>query len=219
MSTLQEMRVQDTLSRLHLEASADLPRIVKGFAASLGRGLRPHHMKDAYIAVGPGQGRLLYSLARGAHAQNIVEFGTSFAISTLYLGAAARDNGGHVVTTEIEPDKCRTARTNIAAAGLSDVVTLLEGDALITLERHDGPIDLLFLDGWSDLYVPLLNLLAPRMRPAAMLVVDNASFPKVKAFLHRLEEHGSFVMSRIKSERGAMSLGCLAEPWQPMLAD
>ncbi len=216
MSALHDRCVQEALGHLHAEASRDLPQIIKGFAASMGRGLRPHHMKDAYIAVGPGQGRLLYNLARSMGAKNIVEFGTSFGISAIYLGAAARDNGGRLVTTEIEPNKCRVARSNITRSGLDDVVTLLEGDALETLESHSGPIDMLFLDGWNDLYVPLTNLLGPRMRSGAMLAVDNASFPGVKAFLAHLDSTESMVMTRIKTDHGAMAIGCLTRPWQEL---
>ena len=67
------------------------------------------------------------------------------------------------------------ARRHIAEAGLDDVVTLLDGDALQTWADHAGPVDLLFFDGWSDLYDPLLALLEPKLADGAVLVVDNAN--------------------------------------------
>lgn len=215
MNSLLDLRVQQTLARLHAAADGDGPRIAVGLARSLGHGLKPHHMKDAYIAVSRGQGRLLYALARSAVAKNIVEFGTSFGISALYLGAAARDNGGQVVTTEIEPNKIETATRNIREAGLDDVVRLLPGDVMNTLADHPGPIDLLFLDGWNDLYLPLMNMLGPRLRPGAVLLVDNASFPGVKAFLASVHTSRGFVTTLIESDKGAMELGTFVGPWEP----
>ncbi len=140
MNTLHDSRVRATLTRLHEEADGDRPRIALGMAKSLGLGLKPHHMKDAYIAVSRGQGRLLYALARMSAAKNIVEFGTSFGISATYLGAAARDNGGRVVTAEIEPNKIEAASQNLRSAGLEDVVRIAAGDVMVVGARF-GPRD------------------------------------------------------------------------------
>jgi predicted O-methyltransferase YrrM len=93
-------------------------------------------------------------LARSCGARTIVEFGTSFGISTLHLAAALRDNGrGDPITSEFEPSKVARARDNLTAGGLIDLVEIREGDALQTLAR-DLPerIDLLLLDGAKALY-------------------------------------------------------------------
>jgi predicted O-methyltransferase YrrM len=132
--------------------------------------------KDVYLAVSRETAVLLYMLARSAKARAIVEFGTSFGISTLYLAAALKDNGGgRVIGTEFEPSKVVRARANIAAAGLSDLVDIREGDALETLAR-DLPetIDLVLLDGAKSLYPRVLSLLEPRLRAGALVVADNA---------------------------------------------
>jgi predicted O-methyltransferase YrrM len=121
-------------------------------------------------------GRLLYMLARATGARSIVEFGTSFGISTLHLAAALRDNGGgRLIGTEFEPSKVKRARKNLVAGGLSDLVEIREGDALETLSR-DLPetIDLVLLDGAKNLYPPVLALLEKRLRPGALVVGDNA---------------------------------------------
>jgi predicted O-methyltransferase YrrM len=115
-------------------------------------------------------------LARGAKAQAIVEFGTSFGISTLHLAAALRDNGGgRLITTECEASKVARARENLTAGGLIDLVELREGDALQTL-KTDLPetIDLLLLDGAKALYPDVLALLERRLRPGAFVVADDA---------------------------------------------
>jgi predicted O-methyltransferase YrrM len=133
-------------------------------------------LRDAPLAVSRETGALLYMLARGAKARSIVEFGTSFGISTLHLAAALRDNGGgRLITTEFEASKVARARENLTAGGLIDLVDFREGDALETL-KADLPemIDLLLLDGAKALYPNVLALLEDRLRPGAFVVADDA---------------------------------------------
>lgn len=135
-------------------------------------------MKDLWLPVSRETGALLYMLARGGAARTIVEFGTSFGISTLHLAAALRDNGGgRLITTEFEPSKVARARKNLAAGGLIDLVEFREGDALRTLAADlPDSIDLLLLDGAKSLYPDILNLLESRLRPGAFIVADDADF-------------------------------------------
>jgi len=135
-------------------------------------------MKHAPLAVSRATGTLLYMLARTMDARTIVEFGTSFGISTLHLAAALRDNdGGRLITSEFEPLKAARARANIEAAGLADLVEIREGDALETLAR-DLPeqIDLVLLDGAKGLYPQIIALLEPRLRTGALVLADNADW-------------------------------------------
>jgi predicted O-methyltransferase YrrM len=170
--------------------------------------LTPSSMARAYLPVTRDAGRLLYTLARATRAQHIVEFGASFGISTIYLGAAARDNGGTLVTTEIEASKCRVTEANLLEAGLDDVVEVLEGDALETLARSATPIDMLFLDGWKDLYLPLLDQLRPRLESGALIVADNTNFRDAQPYVThvRTPAHG-FVSTTIAG--GTMELSYL----------
>jgi predicted O-methyltransferase YrrM len=134
------------------------------------------HAKNVHLAVSRETATLLYMLARSLQARHIVEFGTSFGISTLHLAAALRDNGGgRLIGSEFEPSKVVRARASMVAAGLADLVEIREGDALETFSR-DLPesIDLVLLDGAKTLYARVLALLAPRLRAGAMIVADNA---------------------------------------------
>ena len=134
--------------------------------------------KDYHLAVSPETGRLLYMLARSIGARSIVEFGTSFGISTLHLAAALKDNGGgRLVGSEFEPSKVARARGSLRAAGLSDLVEIREGDALASL-AGDLPesIDFVLLDGAKPLYLKILELLESRLKPGALLVADNADW-------------------------------------------
>jgi predicted O-methyltransferase YrrM len=143
-------------------------------------------LKDFHIAVSPETGSLLYMLARSARAKSIVEFGTSFAISTLHMAAALRDNGGgRLITSEFVPSKVAAARQNIAQAGFSDLVDVREGDALETLGRDlPDAIDLVLLDGAKPLYPKVLALLEGRLRSGAFVLADNADWcPEYLAYV------------------------------------
>ena len=133
-------------------------------------------LKDQPLPVSRATGKLLYLLARSIRARNIVEFGTSFGISTLHLAAALRDNGGgRLIGSEFEPSKILRARENLAAGGLSDLVEVREGDALETLARDlPDSIDFVLLDGAKNFYPSILSLLEGRLRAGALLVADNA---------------------------------------------
>jgi len=135
-------------------------------------------MKDFHLAVSPETGMMLYMLARATGARAIVEFGTSFGVSTLHLAAALRDNGaGQLISTEFEPSKVARARENLAAAGLSDLVEIREGDAIETLARDlPDTIDLVLLDGAKPLYPSILSLIEKRLRIGAFIVADNADW-------------------------------------------
>lgn len=143
-------------------------------------------LKDLWLPVSRQTGTLLYLLARSTRARAIVEFGTSFGISTLHLAAALRDNGGgRLVSSEFEPGKVARARAHMRAGGVEDLVEIREGDALQTL-RHDLPerIDLLLLDGAKPLYTDILDLLEDRLAPGALIVADNADH--APAYLERV---------------------------------
>ena len=133
-------------------------------------------LKDLALPVSRETGALLYMLARSSKASAIVEFGTSFAVSTLHLAAALRDNGGgRLITSEFEPSKVARAQANLDAAGVSDLVEIRQGDALRTLATGlPERIDLVLLDGAKALYPEILGLLQNRLRPGALVVADNA---------------------------------------------
>jgi predicted O-methyltransferase YrrM len=140
--------------------------------------------QDIYMPISAEAGRLLYALARAIRPQTVVEFGTSFGISTIYLAAAVTDNGtGHVVTTELSEKKVDAARANLREAGVGEVVTVLDGDARQTLADLPGPVGLVLLDGWKDLCQPVLRLLEPKLAPGALVAADDSSFASMAGYL------------------------------------
>lgn len=143
---------------------------------------------DKYIPITPQQGEFLYMQALASGARNIVEFGTSYGISTLYLAAAAKRNGGRVITCEYVPHKAEAARKNFERAGLADYVELREGDALKTLQDLDFSPDFVLLDGWPDLVHPVFQLLEPHLADRAVIAVDD-----VEGFGPSMEDYLDYV--------------------------
>jgi len=190
MTTLTTAPLASLIERLFAEADASSAAMLPAFAqmpaeerARLMASKTDYsdfyaRTKDQPLAVSRETGALLYMLARACKARSIVEFGTSFGISTLHLAAALRDNGGGtLITSEFEPSKVARARANLEAGGLLDLVEIREGDALRTLGRDLPPeIDLVLLDGAKGLYPDILDLLESRLRPGALIVADNADW-------------------------------------------
>ncbi len=205
-STLADPRVDAVLSRLFAQAARDdevassLPedRTLPDRTARLRLTAleRADALQDIYMPVSAEGGRLLYALVRACRPETVVEFGTSFGISTIHLAAAVTDNGsGRVVSTELSSRKVKAARENLEQAGLGGVVTILEGDGLHTLASVPGPIGLVLLDGWKDLYLPVLRLLQPRLTPGAVVVADDSSFPSVASYLAYVRDPGNGFVS------------------------
>ncbi len=131
-------------------------------------------LDKAFLSVSREMGQFLYILARAQCSRTIVEFGASFGISTIFLAAAVSDNGGgRVITSELNAGKVKGARRNLQEAGLEDFVEIREGDALMTLRQLEGTVDLLFLDGWKDAYLPVLQLVEPHLRAGALVIADD----------------------------------------------
>jgi len=211
MNSLADPKISDLLQRLQESAQRDSERWAERSARQQQNPPASDEpdplirMGEFYLGVSPAEGKLLYMLARNGKARQIVEFGASYGISTLYLGAAARDNGGQLITTEVHPDKCVATRQLITDAGLDDHVTLLEGDALETLKALQDDVDLLFLDGWKGLYLPMLELIRPRLHDGSLVAADNVDHQAAQPYVEVMEAVDSgFVTTTV----GDMQLSC-----------
>ena len=117
-------------------------------------------------------GVLLRVLALACGARRILEIGTAIGYSGIWL-AAALPPDGRLITIDIDPDRARRARENVARAGLADRVEVRVGDAMREVAALEGPFDLIYQDGAKELYGPLLDPLVERLRPGGLLVTDN----------------------------------------------
>jgi predicted O-methyltransferase YrrM len=196
-STLDDPRVRRVLEGMHSAADSNDPPIL---ARAKGKSMaeRVAALSEAFIPVSPDAGRFLYALVRGAMPGTVIEFGTSFGISTIYMAAAVRDRGGGtVVTTELFEKKADRARTYIRDAGLLDVVDLRVGDALETLNGLERDVSVVFLDGAKELYLPVLQRLESALQPGALVIADDLDlFPDALApYLEYVREPASGYVS------------------------
>ena len=190
MGWLGDPRLEVLLDRLHARSVAQSEELSSYFTTRARKGTLARNefdeqshrfMSDKLVALDRDKAQLCYQLCRALRARRVVEAGTSFGVSTLYLAAAVRENlredggMGVVIGTEHEPEKARTARANFIEAGLSDLIELLEGDLRETLRDVGGPIDFMLVDIWTPMALPALERVAPHLRPGAIVVADNTS--------------------------------------------
>jgi predicted O-methyltransferase YrrM len=180
MTTLNKAQVQKVLSRLYEEAKVNDSKVLAEEQAMMtaeGGVIDDQTLaliRDrTFMAVAPEVGRLIYLLARSRRPALAVEFGTSFGLSAIHLAAALRDNGfGRLITTEQSANKASRALLHLTEAGVADLVEIRQGDAFQTLTVIDR-IDLLLLDGWKPLYLPLLRQLEPALSPGCLIIADD----------------------------------------------
>ena len=213
-TTLQDPRVETVLDRMYAETKNQMSQLRERhgqLAQPMTTAERSEAMSEFYIPVTPDAGRLLYALVRATRPTTVVEFGMSFGISAIHLAAAVRDNGvGRVVTTELSATKIAAAKKTFAETGLDDVITILEGDALTTLEGLDGPVGFALLDGWKDLYLPVIKLLEPSLATGALVVADNASAADMAPYLDRVRNpaNGYTSFNFLVRESDSMEISC-----------
>ncbi len=192
MSTASQNKVTQTINELYNDSRNDMFKMMKGAAKSIFRPMQPSDFEEAYLSISSDQGEHLKQLIEKYHLKNIVEFGTSFGISTLFLAQGVVETGGHIITTELLESKAKRAIENFKKADVNDLIEVRIGNAIETLKDHDQPIDLLLLDGWKDLYLPLFKMLEPNFHAGTFIYVDNANMSDSRAFLKTIAASGKY---------------------------
>lgn len=186
-SPLNDPKLEALLERLHAQSDTQIDETDAYFAQRKRDGTldfaKPYDdalhgfLADKMVALDRDKGEFCYQLCRALGARRVVEAGTSYGVSTLYLAAAVRDNqveNGVVIGTEFEPAKVRIAQENFAEAGLSDYIELREGDLRETLKDVGGPVDFMLVDIW-EVALPALERVSPSLRPGAIVACDNTT--------------------------------------------
>jgi predicted O-methyltransferase YrrM len=182
MSVIRDPELERLLEGLHARSDAQvaaLRRYETERTQQTPIGEVKAFLSDKLVALDRDKAEFCYQLCRATDARRIVEIGTSFGVSTLYLAAAVRDNiraaggNGAVIGTEYESAKASAARAHFAEAGLSGYIDLREGDLRETLKEIEGPMDFMLVDIWIGMARPALQLVTPHLRPGAIVVCDN----------------------------------------------
>ena len=187
MNDLQE-RVDAVLERLYAEDAAQR-------AAGLPSSQRTRNVERE-------TGRWLALLVRATNARGLLEIGSSNGVSTIWLAAAARQNGGRVTGTEILPERAAEANRNLADAGLDTVARVVAGDARATVASLPGPFDLVFIDAEKDDYVDHFEAVAGRVRRGGLILADNVISHDLSAYQAVVRERGDVETVTIPINRG-----------------
>ena len=154
-------------------------------------------LRDKLVALDRPKAEFCYMTCRALRALRVVEAGTSYGVSTLFLASAVRDNFGSreaktgtpvVIATEYEAEKAKIARSHFAETGLSHLIDLREGDLRQTLIGLEAPIDFALIDIWTPMARPALELVAPHLRAGGVVICDNT-----QQFRDAYQEYFTFV--------------------------
>jgi predicted O-methyltransferase YrrM len=186
-SPLHDPKLEALLARLHAQSDAQVEETDAYYERRDQEGSLDYDnfcdddmhrfLSDKMVALDRDKAEFCYQLCRSLRATRIVEAGTSYGISTLYLAAAVRDNqveNGMVIGTEHEPSKVKIALENFREAGLSEFIDLREGDLRQTLKDVGGPVDFMLVDIW-DVALPALERVSSSLRPGAIVACDNTT--------------------------------------------
>jgi predicted O-methyltransferase YrrM len=183
MSVLGDPKLQAIIDRLQAQSVAQEAQTNAYFAERIKKGdlswegfddRLTSFMADKLVALEPVKAEFCHLMCRSLRATRVIEVGTSFGVSTLYLAAAVRANGGGtVIGTEHEPAKAAAARATFAEAGQTDLIDLREGDLRQTLKAIEGPVDFVLMDIWTEMARPAMELITPHLRPGGVVIADN----------------------------------------------
>src|SRR5579863_4837077 len=163
-----DIAVENVLREFEKRSESEWKRIEK-----MGRAEMLEHLDDFLLSVGPATGQLINLLAKAAKAQVILEVGSSYGYSTVWLAEAARETGGKVISLEMHEGKQQHVRDSIEKAGLAGFVDFRLGDARESILKLDAQVDFVLLDLWKDVYISCFDLFYPRLRPGALIAADN----------------------------------------------
>jgi predicted O-methyltransferase YrrM len=155
---------------------------------------------EMLLPVGHAAGVLLNLLIQEGDARRILEVGSSYGYSTQWLAAGARAVKGKVTSLELQGPKVEYARARLARAALADYVEFRIADALDSLRALTGPFDFVLVDLWKDLYVPVFELLYPKLAPGAIIVADNMLQPE------SARPHANAYRERVRAAPGMSSV-------------
>ena len=136
------------------------------------------HWDEFLLPVGPAFGQMMSILIKEARCQTILEIGTSYGYSTVWLADAARSTGGKVISLDIHPEKQEHAGAAVAKAGLTKFVEFRLGDARESIAAMKERVDFVLLDLWKNFYIECFDLFYPKLNPGALIAADNMIFPE-----------------------------------------
>jgi predicted O-methyltransferase YrrM len=134
--------------------------------------------KEFVPSIGPTKGKIITEIIKKYNPKTVLEIGTLYGYSAILM-ANILPIGGKVVTIELDKLIAATARKNIADAGLSDKIDIVDANALEAIPKLDLKYDLLFLDAAKDEYLKYLKSAENKnLKKGSIVVADNVEVSK-----------------------------------------
>lgn len=143
------------------------------------------------LAVSEEDGQFLRLLVGATNAKSVLEIGGANGYSAIWIGMGLRQTGGRLVTIEYDAVRAKELAANIKAAGLSDIVRVVAGDAFKEIPKVQGTFDLVFLDAWKPDYKKFFEMVFPRVNPGGLFLAHNVINKRndMLDFLKAIEAH------------------------------
>lgn len=172
-----------------------LPGVIEQFATSLApdadaviEEMDARADREGFPTVGPAVGGWLRILARAVDAERVFEFGSGYGYSAYWMAPAIPEDG-EIVLTEIDEDELEDARENLERGGFADRARFEHGDAIETIDRYDGPFDVVLVDNEKHRYAEAFDAVREKVPVGGVVVADNMiragslDFDEVRALL------------------------------------
>ena len=165
------------------------------------------------LAVSEEDGRFLRVLIVSRGTKRALEIGAADGYSAIWIGLGLRETGGRLTTIEYDPARARSAAANIRRAGLSDIVTVVPGDAFAQIPKLAGAVDFVFLDAWKRDYKRFFALLLPRLEPRGLFLAHNVvnKQTEMRDFLDAIHNDPRLFTSIVKPGNEGMSVSVKLE--------
>ena len=138
----------------------------------------------------------MYNFIVDGGIKSVIEVGTSNGYSGICLGKALKKTGGHLTTIEFYDKRIVLAKDNFEKCGVSDVITIKQGDAATVLEYlpEDYKVDFAFVDANKRQYIDFFHLIDPHLVKGGYIACDNviSHAPKVQTFLEDIDKNPNY---------------------------
>jgi len=160
------------------------------------------------LAVSEEDGRFLRVMIASSGAKHVLEIGGAYGYSAIWMGLALRETGGTLTTIEFDAARARRAAEHVRAAGLSDIVTVVAGDAFAEIPKLQGAFDFVFLDAWKRDYKRFLDLMLPRLAPRGLFLAHNVvnKQAEMRDFLQAITSDARLVTAIVSPSGEGMSV-------------
>lgn len=160
------------------------------------------------LSISEEDGRFLRLMVASSGARRALEIGGAFGYSAIWIGLGLRQTGGHLTSIEYDAARAKTAAENVRRAGLSDIVTVVPGDAFAAIPRIEGEFDFVFLDAWKRDYRRFFDLLLPRLRPRALFLAHNVvnKQAEMRDFLDAIEKNPKLLTTIVSPSSEGISV-------------